>query len=232
MAAIADLPNQGPGGTIFSAALERAGQALKAMTNVDKRHIIVITDGEPSAEDTERYQFFMKENAANGISMSIVGIQCTRGAVANMTYVLKECAGMSEKYFYDVQELSQVANVMREGLAAPELRVIQCQRYMPSIVTDNSITENLTVENMPVLDGAYYSKLKEGATEVLGSPYGPLYAQWNYGKGMVGSFMCDLNGTWSAEFLEDETGKDILNSIILELANPPENPEDSPEDTF
>jgi hypothetical protein len=193
---------------------------------------VLITDGEPAAPDFEAYTYVMKQNAAQGITMSIVGIQCTRGAVDSMTYVLKECAGMSEKYFYDVQELSQVANVMRESMAAPELRAIQYQRYMPSIVTDNSITENLTVENMPVLDGAYYSKLKEGATEVLGSPYGPLYAQWNYGKGMVGSFMCDLNGTWSAEFLEDETGKDILNNIILELANPPENPEDSPKDIF
>lgn len=218
-------------GTIFEGALVTARRALLSNTQVDKRHIIIITDGLPGDPDPDMYLNVARQNAKDGITMSVVGLQCDNYAKRHMRELVK-AGGMNEKHFYDVQELSQVANVMRESMAAPELRDIQCQRYMPSIVIDNSITENLTVENMPVLDGAYYSKLKEGATEVLGSPYGPLYAQWNYGKGMVGSFMCDLNGTWSAEFLEGETGKDILNNIILELANPPENPEDSPKDTF
>lgn len=218
-------------GTIFEGALVTARRALLSNTQVDKRHIIIITDGLPGDADPDMYLNVARQNAKDGITMSVVGLQCDNYAKRHMRELVK-AGGMNEKHFYDVQELSQVANVMRESMAAPELRDIQCQRYMPSIVIDNSITENLTVENMPVLDGAYYSKLKEGATEVLGSPYGPLYAQWNYGKGMVGSFMCDLNGTWSAEFLEDETGKDILNNIILELANPPENPEDSPKDIF
>jgi hypothetical protein len=218
-------------GSIFEGALVTARRALLSNTQVDKRHIIIITDGLPGDRNPDMYLNVARQNAKDGITMSVVGLQCDNYAKRQMRELVK-AGDMNEKYFYDVQELSQVANVMRESLAAPELRDIQCQRYMPSIVTDNSITANLTVENMPVLDGAYYSKLKEGATEVLGSPYGPLYAQWNYGKGMVGSFMCDLNGTWSAEFLEGETGKDILNNIILELANPPENPEDSPKDTF
>ena len=44
------------GGTIFSAALERAGKALSAMTQVEKKHIIIVTDGEPAATDAEAYQ--------------------------------------------------------------------------------------------------------------------------------------------------------------------------------
>lgn len=230
--AIQELAWKGRGAALFTESLEQAGQALKALENVEKRHIILITDGDmPGDMFPDLYLEVAQQNAKDGITMSVVAIQ---GDIRwkHLMEELVTAGGMSEKHFYDVQELSQVANVMRESLAAPELRAIQYQRYMPSIVIDNSITENLTVENMPVLDGAYYSKLKEGSTEVLGSPYGPLYAQWNYGKGMVGSFMCDLNGTWSAEFLEGETGKDILNNIILELANPPDNPEDSPKDTF
>ena len=72
---------------------------------------------------------------------------------------------------------------------------------------------------MPILEGAYSNQLKDNATEVLSSPYGPLYAQWQYGEGMVGSFMCDLNGTWSAEFLTSETGTTILLNIISHLIN-------------
>jgi hypothetical protein len=70
---------------------------------------------------------------------------------------------------------------------------------------------------MPTLDGFYGSKLKNGATEVLSGEYVPLYANWKFGKGMVGSFMCDLNGTWSNDFLTSDTGTKILNNIITSL---------------
>ena len=208
------------GGTIFSAALERAGQILKAATNVDKKHIILITDGEPATEDNELYKYMVQQNAAAGITMSIVGIQCTPTPVVNMRHLLVNYAGMKEENFYDVQELPNVSNAMRDDLSNPALRAFQYQNYTPHI-TEAAIFPNITQEQLPSLGGAYYSVLKEGATEILGSPYGPLYAQWNYGKGTVGSFMCDLDGTWSADFITSETGKEIINSIVSRLINAP-----------
>lgn len=219
VAAIKTLPEQGQGGTIFSAALERAGQILKAATNVDKKHIILITDGEPSAEDTERYIYMVQQNAAAGITMSIVGIQCTPTPVANMRNLLVNYAGMKEENFYDVQELPNVSNAMRDDLSNPALRAFQYQNYTPHI-TEAAIFPNITQEQLPSLGGAYRSKLKDGATQILSGPYGPVYAQWTYGNGAVGSFMCDLNGTWSAAFIDSPTGQQILNRIIDRLANP------------
>jgi hypothetical protein len=37
--------------------------------------------------------------------------------------------------------------------------------------------------------------------------------------------MCDLNGTWSADFIAFEEGAEIINRIIFSLANPPEETE-------
>ena len=36
--------------------------------------------------------------------------------------------------------------------------------------------------------------------------------------------MCDLNGTWSADFIASEEGAKIINRIISLLANPSEDP--------
>ena len=47
--------------------------------------------------------------------------------------------------------------------------------------------------------------------------YTPVYAQWKYGKGRVGTFACDLNGVWSSDFLDNTTGQTILNNIIYAL---------------
>ena len=44
-----------------------------------------------------------------------------------------------------------------------------------------------------------------------------MYAQWNFGKGRVGTFACDLNGTWSADFVSSEIGGRIINNIIFAL---------------
>ena len=47
--------------------------------------------------------------------------------------------------------------------------------------------------------------------------YVPVYAQWKYGKGTVGSFMCDVNGAWSEEFMSDATGVRLIYNIIKGL---------------
>lgn len=41
----------------------------------------------------------------------------------------------------------------------------------------------------------------------------PIYAQWTYGKGKVGSFMCDLSGHWSEEFVTKPDGKKMIECI-------------------
>ena len=74
---------------------------------------------------------------------------------------------------------------------------------------------NISIENVPMLEGFYGAKLKDGATAILTGIYDvPIYAQWNYGKGTVGSFMCDLNGTCSQDLLSDPNGILLLRKII------------------
>ena len=51
----------------------------------------------------------------------------------------------------------------------------------------------------------------------------PVYAQWSYGKGKVGSFMCDLQNTsWSGEFMADKNGIKLIQNIVNNLM-PTEN---------
>ena len=100
LSAIEDLP-RGGGATNFTPALERAGSALLALEEVEKRHIILVTDGYPT--DTEaQYGAMMKRNADAGITLSIVGIEADATATRMMTTALTTYAGVSEEHFYDV----------------------------------------------------------------------------------------------------------------------------------
>ena len=52
----------------------------------------------------------------------------------------------------------------------------------------------------------------------MNGKYVPVYAQWAYGEGRVGSFMCDLTGGgWSAKFMADDVGKLLVNNMASAL---------------
>ena len=85
LAAIEHIDGEEAGGTVFSVALENAGIALAAKTDVENKHIIFITDGEPSAGDAERYKYWLQENAKKGITTSVIGVRCTTTAKNTIT---------------------------------------------------------------------------------------------------------------------------------------------------
>ena len=203
------------GGTIFEGALASARHALLANTEVDRRHIILITDGLPGDPNPEMYLQQARMNAQAGITMSIVGINCDNFEQREMRK-LAEAGGGEEKHFYDAADAASVSALMQEALRLTELRGITFDRFIPDF-SPSFILPEMSQEQMPPLDGTYRSKLKDGAAEILSSRYGPLYAQWSYGKGKVGSFMCDLNGNWSSDFLNSEEGAELLNNIIIAL---------------
>ena len=218
--AINNLPKRG-GNTKFTHAISDAGDALIALSGVEKRHIILITDGNPQ-DSSEDYGAAMKRNADRGITMSIVGIEAD-AYKDKMTFALQYYAGMSEEYFHNAKTLSDVGTEMRNDLNLPEIKSVNYEPFIPTIKDGSSnIVDGIDPDSMPRLDGFYGTKLKADATEVLGAEYVPIYAQWKFGKGTVGSFLCDLNGTWSSDFIESETGQELLINMV-EALYPTEN---------
>ncbi|MBQ9116805.1 MAG: VWA domain-containing protein, partial [Clostridia bacterium] len=206
------------GGTIFSAALERARVALASRSDLEKKHIIIITDGEPTSTDTEAYLYEARLIAGLDITMSIYGINSSATAEATMKRLLKEAGGKDENFHYVSEgKYENMAQIMREDLNVPEIEDVNYETFTPTINATGSVTNGINQDNMPSLDGYYGVKKKEGATAYLMGKYTPIYTQWDYGKGRVGTFACDLNGTWSENFLASDTGAAVLNNIIYAL---------------
>lgn len=209
-----DAIEKAEGGTVFTGALQAARQALQANTKVEKRHIILVTDGMPG--DLEDAMVQAELNSEAGITMSVVGIQCDNQTKTAMVELVK-AGGGEPKNFYDIDDVLNVATNMREDLKAPEIKDVNYETFTPTVSTINSIVANVPKDDMPTLDGFYGSKLKKDATEILSAKYVPVYAQWEYGNGMVGSFMCDLNGTWSSDFVNQPAGALLLSNIVHAL---------------
>ena len=207
------------GGTIFSAAMERAGKALGARSDLEKKHIIIVTDGEPSSNDTALYEYWAKQNAALGITLTVIGVDSSSSAQSTMKNLVTLAGGDPSKNFINVapSEVENLPTLMREQLEGPEIKSVNYETFAPTIEVQNSVTNGINQADMPTLDGYYGVKVKPEATVVLMGKYTPIYTQWEYGKGRVGTFACDLNGTWSADFLSSDVGATLLNNIIYAL---------------
>lgn len=204
------------GGTEFADAIAAAGENLKLLTEVEKKHIIFITDGQP-ADSKEKYIAAVEANYEAGITISVVGIGIAENsAAANAMQAVADAGG---GVFYRVTDLDKLRDYLRDDLEMEDISQYVPKDYTPRVVTHDSVTAGLP-DNLPTLGGYYGTRLKTEATQYVVGEYVPLYAAWNYGAGKVGSFMCDLKGTedsWSYEFMKDPVGVKFLVQAVTSL---------------
>lgn len=214
--AVADAAPSGAA-TLFSGALAAAGQALAAETRVSKRHIVLITDGRPAegdylAEAERLYRDY-------GITLSVFGIGTSGSEEAS----LQELAEVGGGRFYAVADAAALGGEMVNELRSPELTEVEYTPFYP-VACDllSPLFDGVALgaegngQAMPfTLDYFYGTSLKDSSEAVLVGDYDvPVYAQWTFGKGRVGSFLCDLGDFWPTGFTADENGeKFLLNAV-------------------
>ena len=204
--------SEASGGTVFSYAIEKAGNALAVMTNVQRKHIVIVTDGNPT-DSMDDYGQFVKNNLARGITMSIVTIDGDNSVASNME-TLASAAGGS---YYNIpySQMDNIINVMRDDLTESAIDEIKYgEPFAVTIKDKTSAVAGIDEALIPNLTGYYGTLAKNDAKVPLMGKFVPIYAEWKYGKGVVGSFMCDLSGIWSNEFVTDDTGKALIKNIV------------------
>lgn len=210
--AIQNISTQGDNGTIFAKAIEDAGSALRTV-NVEKRHIILVTDGVPA--DTAAFMKQVQINYGRGVTMSIVGYQVMSSEIANMKKAAEEYGG---GVFYNAQSVQGISDSMKEDFKTEAVAEIKYGEEVPLKIKDvTSAVVGIENATFPALTGYYGTREKQGAEIPLVGDYVPIYAQWKYGKGSVGSFMCDLNDRWSSGFLKHSVSTRFITNVVDSL---------------
>ena len=114
--------------------------------------------------------------------------------------------------------MHKIPEIMQQDLALEAVSEINYGEPFNVTIKDRTpavagIDEHL----IPQLNGYYGTVAKKEASVTLMGKYVPIYAEWKYGKGSVGSFMCDLSGIWSDTFMNDLVGKTIITNIVNSL---------------
>ena len=204
------------GGTVFADAIIKSGQALSVIEGVERKHIVFVTDGNPG-DTFEDYSPYIEDNLEKGITMSVITIGLTDSSLVEKMQKTAELGGGKHTNVPENQ-LDSIPMLMQQELAMEAAAEIKYgEEFIPKIGDLTPVVEGIDQTLMPPLTGYYGTREKNTALVPLMGEYVPIYAQWKYGKGSVGSFMCDLNGNWSGAFMADETGKTIILNIVENL---------------
>ncbi len=228
-AAIRQASQHADGGTYYYPALDRACLALSSMTSVERKHIILISDAGHAdswdgAENPEGigWSSLFERSSYKGISVSVVTIGSDTEPTDSIKSLCDYTGGRS--YHVTSSDIQRLPELMLEEISLPEITGVNAsEEYHPEINSRTAITGSEITQEMLdeiTMKGFFGSKEKVGGTVTvpLNAKFVPLYAQWQYGRGMVGSFMCDLHGEWSEEFINSkEAGVPIINNIVSAL---------------
>ena len=222
------------GGTNFSSAIQKAAQKLWDKKDVAKRHIIIITDGLPG-DTIANYGPIIEKSYANfGVTLSVLLIGSPTDSIKEEMWEAVNSVGdhvPQEKkgQVYIASTAAGAVEAIMKDMEAPNITDVNEAVFYPVI---NNMTSPLVQgidrkdgNKMTVTLGGFYGvEARQSADVVLLGEYNvPIYAQWKYGKGSVGSFMCDLQSTdWSQEFMDDENGAQFIRNAVNNLM-PTEN---------
>lgn len=201
---------------------------LRALKNVDKRHIIVISDG--LAGDADAVAARVTELYENSnITLSVVGIAMGEGNAVDGYKLAEKMANAGHGRVITATGDALTTEMIKE-LNSNEVKELELTTFNPTINNMFSPLVNglarfedeeggQDIDKLAVsLDGFYGVKARANADLVLTGDYNvPLYAQWKYGEGMVGSFMCDLSGVWSKEFMSNVNGQEFIKNVLNNL---------------
>lgn len=206
------------GGTQIYAGLSEAAELLLSAEGVYARHVVLLTDGEipDAAACVGLAEKYYREN---GITFSAVGLGTSSAFYSETLEMFAESGGGT---FY-AAETEDLFSLLLVDLHSTELREFEYEPFFPEISDPLSpLFEgvNFTQEGDRVLmtaqlGGFFGARAKEGSEVVLSGPFGvPVYACRDFGAGKTGSFLCDLSGDWSAEFMADKgCRKFLLNAV-------------------
>lgn len=216
--AIRGIATEAKGATNYESAIQFACRGLSAFSNDVRKHILLISDGQPGDTYDEFGKVMEVNNKNNGITITVISIN----HAIDPEITKLETAGCGKAHRLTAAGMGRLGEYLMDDLGFLEVSGAVPSDYSPIINRYTSVTGKINQSQLSEiqLHGFFGTRTKSiGDVEVsLMALYSPLYAQWNYGNGKVGSFMCDLNGHWSKElFNSTDVGVPIIQNMVTSV---------------
>lgn len=186
-------------GTAFCPALYMAFDSLMSFEGAKHKHVIMITDGNPSDAGFEDIVSAMYRQ---GITVSTITVGHT-----SKPETARSIARLG----------GGTAHVAQNASELPELMVSDTLLYQADYTVEETFTPVSDMQ-LPPLYGYVRTGAKSGASVPwTGIDGDPIFALHDCGDGAVGVFTSDLSGAWSREWFADPGGRQAILSMIETL---------------
>jgi uncharacterized membrane protein len=181
------------GGTDFYDALVSARQQLLA-SRVNRRHIIMLTDGDTNRAAPAEYSALIKELAADRISVTTIRV----GDNTVNLKLLQDLSRQTGGEFHYVEDAQTLPDLMlRETSRALSPLGQGSEQYYPQLATPSQALQGIEEPQLPPLSGYAYAQAKDGADVLMRvarlDRQDPILTVWRYGLGRVAAFTASPN---------------------------------------
>lgn len=194
------------GGTEIYGALSEAYKQLEDL-ELQRKHIILLTDGQSAASD---YASLIEGGKENNITLSTVSIgqDADKGLLENL-------ADTGSGRFYEVADATTIPAILSRETIMMSRTYIVDEPFYP-IVYDSSWNDLFT-EGIPQMNAYIATTAKSAASVALESEEGdPVLASWNYGLGRTIAYTSG-SGAWSGDFQAWQKWPAFWNRSVSEL---------------
>ncbi len=207
-------------GTMMGGALKEVYQKIISLA-YSQNEMILISDGLPYGSSDEEKQI---ELYANKLALSNVTVSTIHVVTPSGEALMKKISEIGRGAFCSIKDISEV-----KGLTADKILT----RLNEVILDDNESTVQILrfkddlingIEVLPNVLGLYNNQKKASSTVLLNALYKtednleyevPLYAYWEYGKGLVSSYASTLTGSWATKWENDEQVEKLHNNALI-----------------
>lgn len=239
--AINEVVNSKGVSTRYAPALQHAADMLKTCpSDVVKKHIVLMSDAGPGDDFEEYAPIIQSAHETQDITLTVISYYKNVVEIGGQTYYFYHDATTNLKEAMKKDDMDNLARLgggssvfshrtskytldeyLAGDLKLEELEEVGMHEFNPKAGAASPITAGVTETELQAmtLKGFFptRAKLDDGVEQPVMAEASPLYAQWKFGKGKVGSIMIDLEGVWSQDLLESDAGKKIINNIVSEL---------------
>ncbi len=203
------------GGTMMYNAMNMAFKDL-VKSNKTLKHIILLSDGQPADSGFETLAKKMKE-----AKITLTTISIGTGANSSLLSGLAQTTGGRN---YNAVNASSLPDIMLQETFLSMGEYLNNETFVPDIVNTSPVIKGIS--SFSTLHGYIGTEIKGAASMVLATEESrPVYAEWQYGLGYAASFMSDLNGKWSSDFLLWNKGQEFVQNMISRILPSEEDPD-------
>lgn len=176
------------GGTDFFDAIV-AARAQLGGAPVNRRHIVLITDGDTNRAQPEEYRTLTRQLAADQITVTTIRI----GDNTVNLRLLQDISANTSGVFHYVEDAARLPELLlRETALALAPLAPPGERYYPRGAARSQALRGIDGEEFPSLGGYAFSRPKPGADVLVDiarhDRHDPLLAVWRDGLGRVAAF--------------------------------------------